>query len=162
MVKGFKFLFLISIVLLVYSCQSTIYLVRHAEKQSEADAALLSEIGLQRAQRLKNWMFDKHIDSVFASTYVRTQQTAQPTATYYRKSLTIYHPDTSALLVHNLSRLSKTCLIVGHTTNIPVMIRELTQHHISIGLNEFSNIYILKTKRCLFKKRTTLQVAHFE
>src|SRR3984957_2624234 len=63
-------------------CQEvrTIFLVRHAEKVSEAYDSLLSEQGHRRAECLANSLADAHIEQIFTSDLQRTQQTAAPLA----------------------------------------------------------------------------------
>src|ERR1700730_2492531 len=63
-------------------CQEvrTIFLVRHAEKVSEAYDSLLSEQGHRRAECLADSLADAHIEQIFTSDLQRTQQTAAPLA----------------------------------------------------------------------------------
>lgn len=156
MKRAVRFLLISFVIFGFVGCQTTIYIVRHAEKQSEDDAALLSEKGHLRALRLKAWMVDKNINAVYASSYGRTQQTAQPTAEYFNKDLITYGADTSDVFIRSINKGNRNLLVVGHTTNIPVMVRELTDLHISIGLAEFGNIYVLKTQRWLLGRKTKL------
>src|SRR5512133_3305770 len=55
-----------------------IFVVRHAEKQSEADQALLSDVGRMRGQCLAQTLRDAGIKTVLVTSYERTKQTAEP------------------------------------------------------------------------------------
>ena len=58
----------------------TIFLVRHADKISDAPDALLSEEGHRRAECLAKMLADTDIQQIFTSDLQRTQQTATPIA----------------------------------------------------------------------------------
>jgi broad specificity phosphatase PhoE len=76
-----KVVLFIALCCLLPACTTKYYLVRHAEKQDDSSNALLSAAGLARANILRDSLLGKGIDRVFASTFQRTQQTAQPLAT---------------------------------------------------------------------------------
>ena len=57
----------------------TVYLVRHAEKQSGDDPSLTSD-GLLRADTLADLLSDKDIENIWSSDYRRTRETAAPLA----------------------------------------------------------------------------------
>src|SRR5437016_13749836 len=109
-----KFFFGLAICAVFSSCSTTYYyIVRHAEKQDNSPNSLLSQTGLQRAQVLRDTLLDKSIDTIFASTVTRTQQTAQPLATALGKTIRIYWPDTTAGLITALKRIhDKDVLVV--------------------------------------------------
>lgn len=66
----------------------TIYLIRHAQSQSNAGLIInenhqiaLTELGCAQAKDLSNWLFEhinEPVNDVLVSTYLRTQQTAAP------------------------------------------------------------------------------------
>ena len=133
--------------LLFSSCTTTVYIVRHAEKVDESSNALLSDIGHQRAIVLCDSMKNKGIDSIFASTFQRTQQTADPFANFLNKTVSIYRPDTVDGLVNALRKIKgKEVLLVGHSDNIPAIILAMTGEEIHIASNDFDNLFVVKFK----------------
>src|SRR4051812_27544217 len=56
----------------------SIFIVRHAEKQSDAEDTAISARGQARADCLARTLHDARIASVIHSQYIRTAQTAAP------------------------------------------------------------------------------------
>src|ERR1700754_3753574 len=76
-------LLLVLLGLLVSSAaaQSTIFIVRHAEKaESDGKAPDLSETGRKRAESLAGILKDVGITAIYATEFNRTQETAAPLA----------------------------------------------------------------------------------
>jgi broad specificity phosphatase PhoE len=144
--RHFAFLFLF--VCLLPACTTQYYLVRHAEKQDNSSNALLSAAGLARANILRDSLLNKGIDIVFASTFSRTQQTAQPLATAMGLPLNLYRPDTTAGLIAKLKNMSgRNVLVVGHSNNIPEIVQALSGESVSIAENDFDNLFIVKVTK---------------
>src|SRR5207302_7571372 len=60
--------------------QSTVFIVRHAEKADDSKDAELSEAGRARAEALANMLRDSKIGVICTTEFKRTQQTAAPLA----------------------------------------------------------------------------------
>ncbi|MEO6329495.1 MAG: phosphoglycerate mutase family protein [Ginsengibacter sp.] len=133
------------------SCTTYYYVVRHAERQDNSAGSPLSAIGLQRAAILRDSLISKGIDSIFASTFIRTQQTAQPLATALGKPLRIYLPDTTVGLIAALKKINgKEILVVGHSDKVPDIVQGLSGQTVpAIAFDDFDNLYIIKVKKCL-------------
>ena len=104
----------------------TLYLVRHAEKQSDGtrDPAL-TKAGKQRASQLAVWLKDKDITNIHSSDYQRTRGTAEPLAAALGIELSIYDPgDLPALATHLLSK-QNNAYVVGHSNTTPDLARLL-------------------------------------
>ncbi|RME04013.1 MAG: phosphoglycerate mutase, partial [Bacteroidetes bacterium] len=98
------------------SCTSNYYFVRHAERANNTPDTPLSLEGQQRALALRDSLKDKGIDHIFATIYLRTQQTAIPLSEEIGIPLTIYHPDTTQQFVNRLKKIrKKDVLVVGHS-----------------------------------------------
>ena len=151
-----KSLYMLLISLFVLSCGRThyCYIVRHAEKLDKSPYSVLSPDGHARAETLKNKLVDKKIDLVFATTFQRTQETAQPLATVVNRSLMIYRNNAVDSIVTVIKAIkNKNILMVGHSGNIPSIIEGLTAKKIKpIAEEEYDNLYIIKIK----KNRMTL------
>ena len=151
-----KNLYLLLVSLLTLSCGSThyCYIVRHAEKLDKTPYSVLSPAGHARAETLKNNLLDKKIDMVFATTFQRTQETAQPLANGIKRPLLIYRNNAVDSIVTVIKAIkNKNILMVGHSGNIPSIIEGLTAKKIKpIGEEEYDNLFIIKIK----KNRMTL------
>ena len=130
------------------SCTTRYYLVRHAEKLNSTSDSPLSQTGHARAAILRDTLADKNISQVFASTFQRTQQTAQPTATANSLELTIYRPDTTAGLIQRLKSVgSRNVLVVGHSNTIPEIVQGLCGENVAIAEDDYDNLFIVTIKR---------------
>lgn len=139
-----KVVFIIALCCLLPACTTKYYLVRHAEKQDDSSNALLSAAGLARANILRDSLLGKGIDRVFASTFQRTQQTAQPLATALDLPLNLYKPDTTAGLIAKLKNLGgMDVLVTGHSNNIPQIVQGLCGETVTIAENDFDNLFIV-------------------
>lgn len=157
-----KLLFLLALVSCLPACTTRYYLVRHAEKASEAPDAELSATGLARAGILRDSLLDKSIERIYASTVTRTQQTAQPLATALNLPLNLYRPDTTAGFITALKQISgMDVLVVGHSNNIPQIVQGLCGQNVAIADDDFDNLFIVKiTKAWGTTKKTLLQTTY--
>src|ERR1700720_2165791 len=81
MMKQAAFCFLLlSALVATATVQSTIFIVRHAEKADATKDSDLSEAGRARAEALAKMLKDAKINAIYATEFKRTQQTAAPLA----------------------------------------------------------------------------------
>jgi phosphohistidine phosphatase SixA len=154
----------------LYSCSSTttIYLVRHAEKQAQdpnkpmaSNDVELSDSGHARARVLRDSMQPKALTGIFATTIRRTQQTVEPTAT--AKGLTVrQYPATQPAadaLVDSLAAVKgKKFLVAGHSNTVPAMVRHLglpCSFTGNIPDNDYDNLFIITIKKGVKTVRET-------
>jgi len=158
----------ILVAILWCSCSSTttIYLVRHAEKQAPnanvpPNDVELSDLGHARALVLRDSMQSKALKGVFATTVRRTQQTVEPTA--LAKGLTVRQytatqPAADAL-VDSLSAIKgKKFLVAGHSNTVPAMVRHLglpCSFTGNIPDNDYDNLFIITIKKGVKTVRET-------
>ncbi len=127
---------LISLVFTIVSCQkvektsedhsiTTIYLIRHAEKDrsnKENKDPALTEDGKQRAERWAEVLGLSKMEAVYSTNYQRTLQTAAPTAMRNGLEIQTYEPNSlnidSIATVHKGARV----LIVGHSNTTPMLV----------------------------------------
>lgn len=130
---------------------TTYYLVRHAEKACEdCGSCGLSPEGNMRAIALANCLSDKGIDSVFASQCLRTISTAQPIAKRQGKKVNTYHTDNLSSFINSLSSINnKDVLVVGHSNQIPMMVKALSGKHVYMSDTDFDNIYVIRKSSLL-------------
>ncbi|MES2777133.1 MAG: phosphoglycerate mutase family protein [Bacteroidota bacterium] len=143
-----KIVYLLLIVACISSCTSTIYVVRHAEKAatpgSDPD---LSSAGEQRALALRDTLSSITLTNIYATQFVRTLQTAQPTAAAQNIAVYRYNAASSDSLIEALSlKKNKKTLLVGHSNTVPAMLKKigLNPSMQQIPENDFDNFFVVK------------------
>jgi len=117
----------------LFAQNGIIYLVRHAERESDAKDSLLSKARLERAECLMRTLHDAKIATIYVTEYKRTQQTAEPLARRLGISpVVVSAHDTNAITEKALqdSSISKgsvarNVLVVAHSDTLPAIIARL-------------------------------------
>ncbi|HZD95464.1 MAG TPA: phosphoglycerate mutase family protein [Candidatus Sulfotelmatobacter sp.] len=124
---------------------STVVLVRHAEKVSNAPDAVLSPQGQQRAECLANILKDAGIKRIYVSDAKRTQQTAEPLAKALGIEPVIVPAGDANTLVRNVFYdKGGNALVVGHSNTVPLVIQQVQAGTVPpIGENEYDGLYVL-------------------
>ena len=145
MMKRFVFCFLLASALLsTATAQSTIFVVRHAEKADPTKDPDLSEAGRVRAEALAKALRDANITAIYATEFKRTQQTAAPLAKALGITVTVLPAQDSAALIAKLRALNGNALVVGHGDTIPNLIKALgVSEPINIAENDYDNLFVL-------------------
>lgn len=127
------------------SAQSTIFLVRHAEKAaSGGNDPDLSDAGRVRAESLATTLKDTGVSAIFVTDLKRTQQTAAPLAKILHLEPAIVPAKDSAALVAKLRALNGNALVVGHGNTVPDLIKAFgIATPISIEENDYDNLFVL-------------------
>ena len=127
------------------AAQSTIFIVRHAEKaQSGGDDPDLSEAGRARAESLANLLKDAGISAIYTSEVKRTQQTAAPLAKALHLEPSIVPAKDRGALVTKIRSSSGNVLVVGHSNTIPDLIKALgVAMPINIADNDYDNLFVV-------------------
>ena len=124
---------------------TTYILVRHAEKESQANDATLTKEGVQRANNLANFLESYEIDFVYSTNVLRTEQTAKPTAEKNNLSVINYTPGNLYTEDFKEKTKGKSTLIVGHSNTIPDLVNKIIgkNKYSDIDESDFNNIYII-------------------
>lgn len=131
------------------SAQSTVFVVRHAERADMAAATPasdpdLSAAGRARAESLARMLADAGIGAVFVTEYKRTQQTAAPLAQARRLTPTIIVAKDTAALVARLKQSPVPVLVVGHSNTVPEILTALgASPAVTIPDTEYDNLFIV-------------------
>lgn len=122
----------------------TIFLVRHAEKTSTARDATLTPAGLKRAECLAHTLGDAGIQAIFATGFVRTQQTARPLSKRLGvKATTVEYKDTAGLVEKLHTMPDKNVLVVAHSDTLPTIIEQLGAGKVDpIKDDEFDRLFV--------------------
>ena len=124
---------------LVAQDDTVIFLVRHAERADDAPAdpgmamapqmmaqdPPLSEAGKVRAELLAALLQDAEITHIHSTDYVRTKETAQPTATATGLDLSVYDASDLEAFAKTLLATPGTHLVVGHSNTTPALAEAL-------------------------------------
>ncbi len=129
--------------------ETTIYLIRHAEKADSSPNTELSPEGKKRANDWANYFQLLTIDFIYSTQYIRTQSTGLPTAISQKKEIIAYNPSELDLKKIITENAGKTILIIGHSNTIPKHINQLLgeEKYPEIPENEFGNLYCIKEKK---------------
>ncbi len=118
-----SFLSLSNAIAVESSVQSTksysIYLVRHAEKQTQQKNPALTECGHQRAAQLATTLELTGIKQIYSTQLLRTEQTAQPLAEKLALDVLAYSPKELGALAQKVKQQKLNTLIVGHSNTTP-------------------------------------------
>jgi 2,3-bisphosphoglycerate-dependent phosphoglycerate mutase len=137
-----SYLFLLNALLSTATAQSTIFIVRHAEKADATKDPELSEDGRARAEALAKMLRDANITAIYATEFKRTQETAAPLAKTLGISATVLPAKDSAMLIAKLRASHGNALVVGHGDTIPTLIKALgISESINIGENDYDNLF---------------------
>ncbi len=140
--------------LILFSCNqqidnTTLYFVRHSEKDLTTKTnPELTAAGIKRSSQLAVYLSDKNIDKVYSTNFKRTISTALPTAKEINKDITIY--DQENLNIHTLvsQNQGKSILVVGHSNTIPFLVNDLINENVYQEIDEriYNDLFIVKIK----------------
>jgi broad specificity phosphatase PhoE len=135
--------------------QKAVFVVRHAEKISDADERL-SAAGHERAARLAAMLKDAGITAVYSTDTERTRDTVGPLAKARKLSIRIYDigggPGTkidARPLVAKIRRENPDdfVLVVGHSNTVPAILAALgCPGEITIAPAEYDNLFVVVPK----------------
>ena len=123
----------------------TLYLVRHAEKQTGDDPAL-TEAGNTRAAALADRLEDAGIEAIWSTDYRRTLQTAAPLAQRLDLEVQVYDPGDLASFAEQLKTTGETALVVGHSNTTPQLAGLLGGNPGPeiVEASEYDRIYVIR------------------
>lgn len=99
---------------------TTIYLVRHAEKEAGKDPSLTPD-GNARAERLAEILKNENVVKVYSTDTRRTRETAAPVAKAFGLEIEIYEPMHRYRMADRFKTQEGVILVVGHSNTIPDM-----------------------------------------
>jgi len=152
--------------LLFFSCSNTIYIVRHAEKETGIDMATmkpstdppLSLAGQERALKLKQVLSSENIKHIYSTNTVRTISTGTPLKELYLGMLIqIYSSkmDSMDAFIQRIKNIRKgNVLIVGHSNTVDDLANKIAGAAVVPGDlkdSEYDNLFILKRKGNAYK-----------
>jgi len=138
------------------SCTPTTVLVlRHAEKETAGMDPPLSPQGQMRAHELVQVAGEAGVTAIYATQFIRTQQTAQPLADHLGLEVNVFNVTGAGqqyaqdLANHIRSEHSgEVVLIVSHSHTVPLIIEKLGTGPIPpIPGDKYDSLFIVTTPR---------------
>ncbi len=126
--------------------QTTIFLVRHAEKVDSSRDPELSLQGKARAVRLMELLSEVGIDQIYSTDYKRTRNTAKPLAEKLDLFIESYRPFEEELVATLKEGMDgKQILVVGHSNTIPALVNQLIDDKAYEQLPDdaYSNLFVV-------------------
>ncbi|MBO0936240.1 histidine phosphatase family protein [Fibrella sp. HMF5335] len=139
---------------------ATYYVVRHAERANETDTTSLSAVGLQRADKLATRLGLVKLDSIYATPYTRTRQTALPTARAKNLPVTQYPTRPPTELSNRLLTFKgQSALVVGHSNTVLPLVAALGAKPTIAVINhgDYQYLFIVTRRQTPFGKRVYLR-----
>lgn len=126
---------------------TTYYFIRHAEKVNTEDSnPELSSKGKLRAENWAEIFSNISFDAIYSTNYIRTRNTALPTAESKNLELILYHPSKIDYEKFLIETKGKTVLVVGHSNTTPAFVNQLigTEKYKLIDHDSYGNLYIVE------------------
>ena len=109
------------------SKMTTVYIVRHADKDSGGGAdPQLSPAGIERARTLAYMLRQDKVKAVFVTQFLRSRQTGEPTASDSGVSLTEYSDPNAVADLILANHAARRVLVVAHSNTVKVITARLT------------------------------------
>jgi len=128
-------------------CQSTVFVVRHADRYGSEPDPSITEEGRRQAVALAALLADSRITRIFTSDALRTHQTAAPTAQHFRlKPIAVPSENLDELIrqVRQGLRDGESTLIVGHRGTVPRIVKALTGKEVPpLQVDEYDRLEVL-------------------
>jgi broad specificity phosphatase PhoE len=127
---------------------SVFYFIRHAEKDTSNSAEKDPQLTIEGVLRAAKWSFvfeEVKFDNVFSTNYIRTRETAMPTAEKNGLPLTLFDPNTFDPTAFIENNIGKTVLVVGHSNTTPAMVNALigTPKYEPLNDQSYSKLFIV-------------------
>lgn len=132
--------------------ETTIVVVRHAEKQSEGSDPELTQAGEARANALSGLLRDASVSAAFVTQYRRTVLTAEPVVESQEAEQVVLPVSSSGAEAHAntvagrvlADYSAKTVLVVGHSNTVPAIVEAFGPWTVeSISESDYDRLFII-------------------
>ncbi|MCB0705787.1 MAG: histidine phosphatase family protein [Saprospiraceae bacterium] len=134
---------------------TTIFLVRHAEKDTISKNPDLSEAGRARAQALQKMLEHVALDAIYSTDFKRTMQTAEPVALQHQLKIDKYDPTELPAFLQQLrlKHPGEKVLIVGHSNTTPALLNLISNSgdYSTFPEYEYDGLYIAQEAGTVFE-----------
>jgi phosphohistidine phosphatase SixA len=127
---------------------TTIIIIRHGERESQAPDCGLSAEGLSRANDLKRTLRNVGISAIYTTPYRRAKETIKPLAGERNIAITEYSTRKPYdELLHGIlaENRGKVVIVVGHSFTIPKMVSNFTDGACNpkVAEDQFDNLFLI-------------------
>lgn len=137
---------------------TTVFLIRHAEKEAEPKQdPPLTKQGVARSQELARLLSTANVKAIYTSQFVRTKQTAEPLTAKTGVNVTVLtikpnpanlrliaEESTAELVKQILQRPGDSALVIGHSNWIPDVIKMLGGDVVpTIDEQKFDDLFVV-------------------
>lgn len=151
--------------LVLSASTTTVFVIRHAEKQAGADPdPSLSVAGQLRAERLSTIFGSAQpelgLQAIIVTELRRTQETARPLANTLGIPVVVVHADEPAAAVRRAldDYAGQRVLIIGHSNTVPAIVRELSGERVpDLAETDYGTLYVVSRPRF---SRSSVAVLH--
>lgn len=106
---------------------TTVYLIRHAEKQRDGSTdPVLTGLGQFRANKWAELFKEVDLAAIYSTDTRRTRATAEPTASSKRKEISLYDSSAVDYQAFIARHRGQSVLVVGHSNTTPAFSNGLT------------------------------------
>jgi broad specificity phosphatase PhoE len=137
----------------VACAQQSVILVRHAELADangmDAKAVPLSAAGQARASQLAKMVEKSGVAAVYATDFMRTQATAEPSAGLLKHQVIVASQNDAQEFVARLRKehADQVVLVVGHSDTVPSLIKAFgVPEEVKIDKADFGNVFVVTPK----------------
>lgn len=128
---------------------TTVFVVRHAEKVDSSEDPDLDATGRERARLLRDMLRDIPIDSIYSSKYQRTLQTVGPTAQLLKRTPIVHTTEriasiTAAIRSSAADSVDRYVLAAGHANTTILWLKGLGIESVTeLSDHEWDNLFIV-------------------
>lgn len=120
----------------------SLYLIRHAEKQSNQDDPALTQCGRFRAKQIASILDKAEIKKIYSTSYKRTMSTASPLAQQQNLAIKNYAPNNLEQLAWQLIKNKESAVVFGHSNTTPQLAEILSKKPVEpISEKQYRAIY---------------------
>ena len=128
------------------AAETTIFIVRHAEKMDGAEKdPPLSIDGSERARVLRDMLRSVDVHALYSTNMKRTRDTLAPIARDRKLEISLYDYQNLAALAKELrERKDQNIVVSGHTNTVPGLIRALgVERDIELVDADYDNLFVI-------------------
>jgi broad specificity phosphatase PhoE len=124
-----RLILLLALSALSLAAQSTIFVSRHADRYGTEPDPAITPLGEKQAEALGRMLVAANVKHIYATEFIRTQQTAAPTASRAKvKPVIVKQDDLEGLIsqIRATLRPDESTLVVSHRASVPRIVKALT------------------------------------
>lgn len=127
--------------------QSTVFIVRHADRYGTEPDPDITETGQRQAAALSQLLAGTKITRIFVTEATRTHQTAEPTARRFHITPVTIDATNLDGLIHAVQgglRSGEATLVVGHRATVPRIVKALTGKDVMpLAVDEYDRLEVV-------------------